>query len=42
MDLVRGGVLDQVPGRRQVLLTAESLRGWMAAADEDDLVSHSA
>lgn len=33
MDLVRVGVLDQVPGRRAVQLTAPSLRAWMAERD---------
>jgi hypothetical protein len=29
VDLVKAGVLEQVPGRRQLLLTAASLRAWM-------------
>lgn len=29
MDLVRAGVLRQLPGRQKVALTAESLRVWM-------------
>ena len=33
MDLVRVGVLEQVPGRRAVQLTATSLRAWMAGRD---------
>ncbi len=35
MDLVRAGVLDQVPGRRTAQLTAPSLRAWMARRDPD-------
>jgi hypothetical protein len=35
MDLVRVGVLEQVPGRRAVRLTAASLRVWMARRDRD-------
>ncbi len=35
MDLVRAGVLDQVPGRRAAQLTATSLRAWMAGRDRD-------
>ena len=35
MDLVRAGVLDQVPGRRAVQLTATSLRTWMAGRNRD-------
>jgi AcrR family transcriptional regulator len=35
MDLVRAGVLEQVPGRRVVQLTATSLRTWMAGRDPD-------
>ena len=35
MDLVRVGVLEQVPGRRAVRLTATSLRVWMAGRDRD-------
>jgi integrase len=31
MDLVRAGVLEQMPGRRACQLTATSLRAWMAA-----------
>ncbi|HZT67368.1 MAG TPA: hypothetical protein VFA11_16385 [Acidimicrobiales bacterium] len=31
MDLVRAGVLVQVPGRQKAALTAASLRAWMAA-----------
>jgi integrase len=30
MDLVRAGVLQQVAGRQKAVLTAESLRAWMA------------
>jgi integrase len=30
VDLVKAGVLQQVPGRGQLLLTAASLRAWMA------------
>ena len=30
MDLVRAGVLEQIPGRRAVHLTAPSLRAWIA------------
>jgi hypothetical protein len=33
VDLVKAGVLQQVPGRRQLLLTAASLRAWMAEGD---------
>jgi hypothetical protein len=29
MDLVRAGVLEQVPGRCAVQMTAASLRAWM-------------
>jgi hypothetical protein len=36
MDLVRAGVLEQVPGRRVAQLTATSLRAWMAGRDVDD------
>ena len=39
MDLVRAVVLDQVPGRRAVQLTATSLRAWMAARDPDDVAA---
>jgi hypothetical protein len=35
MDLVRAGVLDQVPGRRTAQLTAPSFRAWMARRDPD-------
>ena len=35
MDLVRAGVLDQVPGRRTAQLTAPSLRAWIARRDPD-------
>ncbi|MHB1929824.1 MAG: hypothetical protein ACYCUG_10470 [Acidimicrobiales bacterium] len=34
VDLVKAGVLDQLPGRRQVLLSAASLRAWMADRGE--------
>jgi hypothetical protein len=30
MDLVRAGVLRQLPGRQKAALTAESLRAWMS------------
>ncbi|MHB1929677.1 MAG: hypothetical protein ACYCUG_09710, partial [Acidimicrobiales bacterium] len=33
MDLVRAGVLQQVPGRRAAQLTATSLRAWMAGRE---------
>jgi hypothetical protein len=33
MDLVRQGVLEQLPGRRRCELTAKSLREWMATRD---------
>ncbi|MHB1928239.1 MAG: site-specific integrase [Acidimicrobiales bacterium] len=36
MDLVRAGILEQVPGRRAAQLTAASLRAWMADRDPDD------
>lgn len=36
VDLVRAGVLQQVPGRRAAQLTATSLRAWMAGRDRDD------
>jgi hypothetical protein len=32
LDLVRAGVLEQVPGRQACELTASSLRHWMAAS----------
>lgn len=35
MDLVHAGVLQQVPGRRAVRLTATSLRAWMDSQAED-------
>ena len=38
MDLVRAGVLEQIPGRRVAQLTATSLRAWMADRDPDDAV----
>lgn len=34
VDLVKAGVLDQLPGRRKVLLSAASLRAWMADRGE--------
>ena len=34
MDLVRAGVLEQVPGRRACQLTVRSLRAWMASRDD--------
>lgn len=39
MDLVRAGVLEQVPRRRAVHLTAASLRAWMAGRETDDINS---
>ena len=39
MDLVRAGVLDQVPGRGPARLTATSLRAWMARRDPDHAAS---
>ena len=33
MDLVRAGILEQVPGRRAVQLTAGPLRSWMASRE---------
>jgi hypothetical protein len=39
MDLIRQGVLDQIPGRRRCELTSASLRAWMASrpvADGDE------
>ena len=36
MDLVRAGVLEQVPGRRAAQLTATSLRAWMASREPND------
>ena len=39
MDLVRAGVLEQVPGRRACQLTATSLRAWMENQDVDDVDS---
>ena len=35
-DLVKAGVLEQVPGRRQLMLTAASLRSWMTEAGPRD------
>lgn len=35
MDLVRAGVLEQVPGRRACELTPSSLRIWMARFDSE-------
>ena len=35
MDLVRSGILEQVPGRRACQLTPASLRSWMASRDVD-------
>ena len=35
MDLVHAGILEQVPGRRAVQLTAGPLRSWMASRDPD-------
>ena len=35
MDLVRAGVLEQVPGRRAAHLTAPSLRAWIAEREPD-------
>jgi hypothetical protein len=32
LDLVRAGVLEQVPGRQACELTASSLRNWMTAS----------
>ncbi len=37
MDLVRAGVLEQVPGRRAVQLTATSLRAWMDSSGDADM-----
>jgi integrase len=34
LDLVRAGVLEEVPGRTRCLLTAASLRRWMVARDD--------
>ena len=39
MDLVRAGVLEQVPGRRACQLTATSLRAWMENQDVEDVDS---
>jgi len=39
MDLVRAGVLDQVPERRAAQLTATSLRAWMAERNLDQAPS---
>ena len=39
MDLVRAGVLEQVPGRRAAQLTANSLRAWMAERDPDEVAT---
>ncbi len=36
MDLVRAGVLEQLPGRRACQLTATSLRSWMNNRDPGD------
>ncbi len=36
MDLVRAGVLEQVPGRRACQLTPASLQAWMAERDAGD------
>jgi integrase len=35
MDLVRAGVLEQVPGRRACQITPSSLRAWMDSRDEE-------
>jgi integrase len=35
MDLVRAGVLEQVPGRRAAHLTAPSLRAWIAEREPE-------
>jgi hypothetical protein len=35
MDLVRAGVLEQVPGRRACQLTPASLRAWMANRNDE-------
>jgi hypothetical protein len=32
LDLVRAGVLEEVPGRGKCELTAASLRSWMTAS----------
>ena len=37
MDLVRAGVLEQVPGRSACQLTPTSLRAWMAARQSEEL-----
>ena len=39
MDLVRSGVLEQVPGRRACQLTPGSLRAWMDSRDEEPTAS---
>ena len=39
MDLVRAGVLEQVPGRRACQLTPASLRTWMEGQDIEDVDS---
>jgi hypothetical protein len=39
MDLVRAGVLEQVPGRRACQLTTASLRTWMENQDVEDVDS---
>ena len=39
MDLVRAGVLEQVPGRRACQLTPASLRTWMEGQDTEDVDS---
>jgi hypothetical protein len=41
MDLVRAGILEQVPGRRASQLTATSLRAWMAAREPGDVAAGS-
>ncbi|MHB8593731.1 MAG: hypothetical protein ACYDB3_05270, partial [Acidimicrobiales bacterium] len=35
MDLVRAGVLEEVPGHRTRQLTASSLRAWMSTCESD-------
>jgi len=37
MDLVRAGILEQVPGRRACQLTAASLRAWMDSRPDRDV-----
>ncbi len=39
MDLVRQGVLEQIPGRRRCELTSKSLRAWMAHRSVDEEVT---